>query len=97
MKKILASAAVLVLVGGASAFAGGYPSGSVGPAVSGDCASGVVDENNNCIVVAGPVSSADSLLLGGLGSPALVAGIAAAVLIAAVAGAGSTSDTQDSQ
>lgn len=88
MKKILIAAAALVLAGATSVFAGGVSEASVQPV---DCAR---DANNDCIVaVVGPASSA-GLLLGGLGAPAVIAGVAALVLFAAAAGNKSTPDTQ---
>ena len=87
MKKILIAAAALVLAGATSVFAGGVSEASVQPV---DCAR---DANNDCIVAVGPASSA-GLLLGGLGAPAVIAGVAALVLFAAATGNKSTSDTK---
>ena len=87
MKKILIAAATLALAGTTSVFAGGVSEALVQP---GDCAR---DANNDCIVVAGPAGSA-GLLLGGLGAPAVVAGVATLVLLAATTGNKSTPDTQ---
>jgi len=90
MKRILVAAAGLVLAGGTSVFAGGPTVVSGEPAVSADC---TVDANNDCMVAAGPVSSGDGLLLGGLGAPVVVGGIAVLALVAAVSANGSTNNT----